>query len=357
VNREKARRLGLRDSPLWREPERDHLSAPTELHLSITNACPLRCRHCFVSAGPRAPDEMSDDAIHAVLEAAARAGVFHIAFGGGEPFAHPRLLDFARRTLELGMVPNVTTSGALMTPEVARACGLFGRIHVSVDGVGGMYQAVRGVDGFPGADRALRMLLRAGAHVGINCVVSRRNIDHVPAVLRYARSVGVRDVLLLRWKPAGRALGAHEAMCPTPAQHLRLVKRVKWEILRGTRVRFDCSFVPILIAAGAQPRLLERLAVNGCEGGLTLAAVWPNGGLSACSFAPAGCHPASAMESSWETAPHFERFRAWPKRAAEPCRSCRCLHVCRGGCHMVAQAVVGDFDAPDPGCPIVAARA
>lgn len=357
VNRAMARRLGVRASPMWSRDESAHLSAPTELHLSITNRCPVGCRHCFVGAGPRLPGELTDDRVRGVLEAAARAGVFHIAFGGGEPFAHPGLIGFARFTRELGMVPNVTTSGHCMTPALARESRVFGQINVSIDGIGDRYRAARGIDGFAAADRALRMLIRAGARAGINCVVSRENIDHIPEVLRYASRTRARGVLLLRWKPAGRGLGAHRERMPTPEQHMRLLRKLRREILlRRMSIRLDCSFVPLLCAAGIGRRVLKALAINGCEGGLTLAAVWPDGGVSACSFARPACYPPESMESHWAGAGHFERFRRWPERAPEPCRSCGYLPDCRGGCHVVAEAVLGDFGAPDPGCPIVARR-
>jgi len=87
VDQEMARRLGLRDSPLWRGRSHSFLSAPTEVHLSITNACPLRCEHCYVGAGTPLPGELTGADVRRVLEALAGMGVFHIAFGGGEPFA------------------------------------------------------------------------------------------------------------------------------------------------------------------------------------------------------------------------------------------------------------------------------
>ena len=89
VNRPMARKLGLRDSHLWSLPPRDHLSAPTEIHLSLTYACPLRCPHCYADGGERREGEASDARMRRILEAAARAGVFHVAFGGGETLAHP----------------------------------------------------------------------------------------------------------------------------------------------------------------------------------------------------------------------------------------------------------------------------
>jgi MoaA/NifB/PqqE/SkfB family radical SAM enzyme len=53
----------------------------------------------------------------------------------------------------------------------------------------------------------------------------------------------------------------------------------------------------------------------------------------------------------WRAEDAFGVFRTW-RDAAEPCRSCRYLALCRGGCRVVS-AHAGDAASPDPECPRV----
>ncbi len=67
--------------------------------LLLTDACPARCRHCYVAAGPDGRRWMTPDDAAAHLAALARLGVpaggVHV--GGGEPFLRfDRLLQVAR---------------------------------------------------------------------------------------------------------------------------------------------------------------------------------------------------------------------------------------------------------------------
>jgi radical SAM protein with 4Fe4S-binding SPASM domain len=59
------------------------------------------------------------------------------------------------------------------------------------------------------------------------------------------------------------------------------------------------------------------------------------------------------MPDFWHSAACFAQYRHWTRSAPEPCRPCRYLELCRGGCHAVSAALTGDFNAPDPECPFV----
>ena len=107
------------------------------------------------------------------------------------------------------MIPNLTTSGLYDQATLDRLCGwarrgLFGQVNVSIDGVGDVYTQVRGFAGFDRADHAARALLRAFPDIGINTVVTRVGFQHLEELFSYARRTGLRELELLRLKPAGR---------------------------------------------------------------------------------------------------------------------------------------------------------
>lgn len=354
VDKEFMTSLGYGRSKLWKK-KRDYLSAPTEVHFSVTNECPLECKHCYVGAGEKLSNELTLKEMKSSIDLLAEMGVFHIAFGGGEPFARDDFQKIVEYTKRKGIIPNVTTNGYYITERVAKWCRIFGVIHVSMDGVGKKYRDIRGIDGFKIADKAVELLHRNGCRVGINCVIVRSNFDHLPTLIKYAKSKGVKEVLFLRYKPSGRGGKHYKEVKLTRQQNENVFPYLvdlaqKYEIL----VSIDCSFIPMVCHHEPRKEELDFFGVQGCEGGNTLAGVTPDGKFNACSF----CHDYGGhifeLKEKWDSSPHFKKFREWGSNAPEPCKSCRYLDICRGGCHVVSEILLRDFSAPDPECPKVA---
>ena len=331
------------------------LSAPLEVHASLTAACPNGCAACYAasSRGGRA-GELGAAAWRAAIDELAAAGVFHLALGGGESVLRGDLLDLARHARARGITPNLTTSGVGVTGAWAReAARVFGQIHVSLDGPMEVDRESRGADLFDTAVFALAALRRHTRRVGINCVVSPITLPHLDSLGVIARRLGVRSLELLRFKPVGRGAAYPERSDLGPAPGL-LDRLLELRRRHGLRLRLDCSFVPWLAERGLSPATAARLGVTGCEAGNHLAAVRPDGRVLACSFweEPEG-GDVRELRALWRRPGAFEPFRSWCAAPPAPCRACDWLRVCRGGCRAVARHVTGDPAAPDPGCPRV----
>ncbi len=355
VNRPMATLLGMRESPLW-QTAREHLSAPTEVHLVVSKRCSAGCKSCYVDATPKGA-ALSFAQARQALDRLAAHGVFHVALGGGEALDLDYLFELAAYARSIGILPNLTTAGLSLTRAQAQKCTVFGQINVSVDGVGAAYRAARGFDGFARAERALRWLRETKKEVGINCVVSRKSFPHLEAVAALAKRLKLNELELLRFKPAGRgqAMFAEEDLTLDQAKQVfPLARRLLFR--HRVRVKLDCSFAPMVFWHRPAPWVARFFGVVGCEGGNLLASVMPDGTLTGCSFggpAEASIFDASATSKAFDEG--FTAFRDYPSRAQEPCRSCEYLSLCKGGCRVVAQAG-GDWWAPDPGCPRVAAH-
>lgn len=353
VDRAFARRLGVHHFPAAREgdpPGGLDPASPFEAHLTLDDRCRAGCAGCYIDARPDRPAPLDRAGWIEVLERLARAGVFHLAMGGGEETDWGDLLALAARARALGMTPNLTTAGRDLTPRLARRLAVFERVHLSLDGVGADHAAIRGRDDFSRALMSLRILRAYHPRVGVNCVVARPNADGLGALFALLNAEAVREVELLRFKPVGRGAQRFGELDLTSRQRAGLVRRVlRWALRYRVRVRLDCSFTPMVCATGIAPERLTRLGLAGCVAGSWLVSVGPDGALSGCSFDD---RPIGGLDRLGQP-DAFGAFRAWTGRAPEPCRSCRWLDLCRGGCHVVARHVTGDFQAPDPGCPIV----
>ncbi|HOZ46081.1 MAG TPA: radical SAM protein [Candidatus Hydrogenedentes bacterium] len=355
VDRALMRELGFGESSRWSTEDTrvGLLSAPTEVHLAATNRCPNRCAHCYMGAGNADAGEMDMAALKRALKALAEFGVFHVALGGGEAMMRPDLFEVAAYARDVGLVPNLTVSGARMTPDTAQAMRVFGQVNVSIDGLGA-FDVFRCGAGFEAADRALDLLVAAGVPAGINSVIGRRSFDGIPALFEYAKRKGANEIEFLRLKPAARPWPAFAVERATFDQNIALTPTLAALSERhGIAAKIDCSFVPMLCWHNPPVEYLEATATYGCEAGNVLLGVRSDGSVSGCSFLRSAGLSVFDVAGAWREHPGLNRLRTWTQRAPEPCRSCAYLETCRGGCHAVAAYLVNDADSPDPDCPRV----
>jgi radical SAM protein with 4Fe4S-binding SPASM domain len=353
-----AHRSGLDGGSLWDDDVAAPAPRPLEAHVAVTSQCPVACSGCYQNAGPSGT-HVDRSQLDRTIGDLAAAGVFTVAFGGGEPASRDDLADLADAVRANGMVPVVTTSGVGLTPARARAMRAFAQVNVSHDGVGASYRAVRGFDGAAIADRAIEMLVSAGVSVGVNFVVTRSSFDAIEATAMHVKSLGARELQLLRYKPAGRAasldyLARRTTRAQNDALHAVLERLVRTHG-DSLSVRIDCALVPMLSSHVSDVNALARWGVFGCEAGRHLVAVDRAGALAPCSFvhATGECRDTS-FDSAWEARGDLAGFRAFVASPPEPCASCALRSVCRGGCKVVS-AHFGSAMSPDPECPRVRA--
>jgi radical SAM protein with 4Fe4S-binding SPASM domain len=349
VDQDFMRGLGHEHSPLWDKPETAVLSAPLEVHFSVTNACSRNCGHCYMDSGERDAGEMSAEDFRRAIDLLAGMGVFHIALGGGEALERPDFFELASYARARGIVPNLTTNGVLLTREVAEKCRIFGQVNVSLDildipkETGALADGVRAVD----------LLLEAGIKVGVNFVVTRQNFERLEEVLAFAGERGLTDVEFLRLKPSGRGKLEYFEHRLTPAQNREFFPSIR-NLSEAYKVpaKIDCSFVPMFCWHSPDKTMMEQFSVYGCEAGNVLLGVRSDGRFAGCSFLT-GEESIFELPRLWNGSEQLSCLRAWPDQAPEPCRSCDYLDICKGGCRAVAEFVTGDGFAPDPECPFL----
>jgi cyclic pyranopterin phosphate synthase len=168
----------------------------TDLRVSLTDRCNLRCTYCMPAEGlpwlPK-PDLLTDDEVVRLVRIAVhRLGVTEVRFTGGEPLIRPGLPDILADVARLDPRPtlSLTTNGIGLDRLAGRlrAAGL-DRVNVSLDTVD--------PDRFTRLTRRPRLAdvldgLAAAAATGlapvkINAVLIRGvNDDEAPELLRFA---------------------------------------------------------------------------------------------------------------------------------------------------------------------------
>jgi radical SAM protein with 4Fe4S-binding SPASM domain len=363
LDRDAVRRLGVDGSSAW-DGASPGPSLPLEVHLAVTGRCGVGCKGCYLDARPDGHEPPREELLR-TLDVLAAAGVFTVAFGGGEPTTRGDLDVLARAAQDRGLTPVLTTSGVGLTRGKTERLRSFAQVNVSYDGPGDTYESVRGYDGAAQAEKAIRELAAAGVRVGVNVVLTRASFARLGATVARAAELGAVEAQLLRYKPAGRAATADylaDRLDPGQAASLGPTLRALAAAHPSMTLRIDCALVPFLSADPAiadDPGALARFGVFGCEAGAALAAVKVDGKVAPCSFAPSSALDAGDLARGWAEDPELARWRGFADSPPEPCASCTLRPVCKGGCKVVSAFLARGDGAlrPDPECPRVRAHA
>jgi cyclic pyranopterin phosphate synthase len=173
----------------------------TDLRISLTDLCSLRCTYCMPAEGLpwlSKAERLSDDEFVRLAELFVGLGVRSIRLTGGEPLVHRTLPDVVSRLGALRPRPelSLTTNGVTLD-RFARKLADAGldRINVSIDTLDpARFAALTRRDRLPDVLAGVAAAADAGlAPIKVNSVLVRgSNLDEAPELLRWALQRGFR---------------------------------------------------------------------------------------------------------------------------------------------------------------------
>lgn len=236
------------------------------LRISLTDRCNLRCVYCMPEAGveTREHDEiLSFEEIVRVVEVAARCGIKHLRFTGGEPLVRKGAQDLIGACKNVQGIEDVaiTTNGVLL-PRFAselKAAGL-SRVNISLDSLDpDTYRTLTRCGNLDDALAAIHAALDAGFDpVKINTVVIRSMNQDLAAFARLTKDLPLH-VRFIEYMPLG-------STCSSEVAH--------WD---------ESEVIPL-------PELIETLTAS-CVG-TGLGAPYPLDNANQRALVPAGWGPA-----------------------------------------------------------------
>ena len=170
----------------------------TDLRVSLTDRCNLRCSYCMPAEGlDWLPDDSvltDDEVVRLVRIGVELLGIREVRFTGGEPLVRRGLVDIVRRSHELGVETSLTTNAlGLSRTAAALADAGLDRINVSLDTVRPeTFLEITRRDRFKDVVAGLEAARAAGlGPIKINAVLLRGiNDGEAPELLRWAIAEG-----------------------------------------------------------------------------------------------------------------------------------------------------------------------
>lgn len=293
---------------------------PELLDVAITNWCDKGCSFCY-----RKSDEMGShmavEDYDTVMQQAAAMHVFQVALGGGNPNQHPDFVEILRLTREkYGIVPNYTTNGRGLTPEVlvatAKYCGAV---------------AVSAYAPYTETLEAVEKLRDGGVSTNLHFILTSKSVDTAiewllspPPLLRAANAI-----VFLNYKPVGRYADAKLLL----NRSSRVTEFFQLATKKGYpfRIGFDTCTITGLARLGSA----ADISLEGCDAGRFSLFVSEKMEVYPCSFmVEAGYRGVSLRNTSlleiWNNHLSFRRIRA--KHASGGCSSCKTPQHCLSGC-------------------------
>lgn len=339
------------------------LRPPKMLTLSITAACNLTCRHCWVEAESASSSlHVPEKALHRLIGEYKEIGGEGLRITGGEPLSHPAWLDLLRFACGLGFGSVAMQTNAMLfkDEDVAALRGLDYpglSLQISLDGAtAATHDLVRGDGAFQGVMQGIRRLSEGGLsrHISLFFTEMRHNLEEIPALLELADSFGITSVATGALVLCGRA--GNESLVAPPGQDQYGTLLHRYE----TEPRFRDLYDEIGNTAALEWLKGDAPRTECCTF-VENPYLTPGGDLYPCvlchadGFAVTGVFAKSLAAAFAEGAPLWSALLKTSRRrsdAIQECRDCPGQSDCAGGCMGRAWGSRGDLLAADDRCEL-----
>lgn len=332
----------------------------------ITDACNLRCSHCYQEDySPKSDLDLADlkslaDSIFSTLSRWNKKG--DISITGGEPLIRRDLIDFAEYLNNSGQIINIDflTNGTLIDDSFINEIKRLKKIkyiQISLDGsTSGTHDSIRGKGSYDKAIGSVRKLIKNGFEVRIMYTLQKKNISDVPGMFDLAIKENISGLTFERMVPICSSTKSMESVLTTQEikeiyEYISVRSDIEFENRNSLRI---LKYRPLWVLIdpcrpnnGSYP---HKELGSLCSIGLDGICILPDATVLACRRLPIpiGNLKSQSLEDIWTTSSLLWEI-ADKRNLKGKCNSCEVISKC-SGCRAMAYAVTGDYLAEDPNC-------
>lgn len=209
------------------------------LHLGLTAACNLNCKHCFIKE--KESKELSFEKAIAFIDVLEKQGLTHIYYTYGEPLLYHRLFEFSKNIRLKGIYQVLMTNGTQINYEVAQKIAASGinRVMISIDSsIEKKHDMNRGKQGSFGlAVQAIQLLKEQKVNVGIASTITKQNYLELAAIEKLAQENQIQYISFLACREQNRIA------CPLEKEYIDFVLN---SIIENKQYAFhDLRLIPL----------------------------------------------------------------------------------------------------------------
>ena len=322
------------------------------LAIELTSYCNQKCGYCYNDWRADGGKSIGSLPTHQLLELVDRAlrevDFDHVTLTGGEPFARKDLFDVLDVVQSHGKRAKLISNGGLITDALASRLSTYRPYFVQIT-LNGIDEATHEAHVGPGHWAAtfdgIAACQRHGVPVSGCIVVTRKNAHQVGEILDRWHALGVKDVALSRFSPAGYA-AAHvaELLC----SRSELLGALEEAETRGRDLGMKLSVTMPVPKCVVEHADYPHVHFGGCPIGTEMQelALGPDGRLRNCTLH--GEALGDAREDSFATLVQAPARTGYRDVTPEFCAPCPHRTSCIGGCGAAAATVLNDPRGLDP---------
>lgn len=315
------------------EVTKEYLEGYKMLNIYITNACNLKCKHCFMLSGKKLENELTLGDWMKVLTSFKENGGEFVTFSGGEPLMFKNFPQIISHAHDLGLKSTVLSNGLLWSDKLIHELAPFiDEIQFSLDGVDEETNSVvRGSGHFEKVVDTIVKFANAGVKTSVATTFTYDNLNENTQT-RYKNLVD-----LIKEKTSGKDVffKLSKKLLPGRDVHFTAEENEKYSaIIKDIEKHVDENADYENFLAGHTANLV---AINCGLGGISVSS---DGNVYFCnrinemeSFGNVTEKPMSFFMEKGK-----EIHLATSVENVIPCKDCELRYICDGGCR------IDDFD-------------
>ncbi len=337
----------------------DKFPIPVEISLNLTQRCNFKCEYCYTT--PISEDSSKQyteqwlnlPKVLALLEEAADLGTIYVAITGGEPTLFKGWMDVVLKTLELNMIPVMTTNGSVITCQQIETLASAGmkEITFSLDAsLADLHHKItRTHNTFDRVTKAIKNSVEVGLHTNVKCVLTTSNYENIVELIDFVAELGVNEFGITYMEPGDRNSCSTKLNPQVEYADLLALRKVimqkrqeymgKCQIYPPKDIKQKYDYVPcgglhtgMIINARGEVNICDKL-------------------ISEKDFIYGDTYKYSLKEI-WGSKEYQKlRDRTLDPLVIDPiCRECSKLRLCRTGCYSKSLILTGNPFSKDPDC-------
>lgn len=299
------------------------------LHVYLTNACNMRCPHCYMSAGISFSNELTTEEVTKLLHAFKNAGGTEVTFSGGEVCTRTDLYTIVKCAFEENLKINILSNGTLWKDElIDEIAPMIAKIQISIDGYNEEVNAkVRGTGNFQKALDTVDQFIKHGTYteIAVTPLYNKSLKDTAPQYIEFGKKLLEKyPYNLFTIKFNGDLMDGRD-LTFTDEEKQEYLQNAENTIKACFGDVFDIPFIRFHREFGIQD--------NCAYGNLSVAA---NGDLYFCADAPVMQPFANLRKDSFEDITHLikKAKKLSNVKNLRPCNTCELMYICGGDCRI-----------------------
>lgn len=342
---------------LTHDSEEPAFRSPVVAHLGITSMCNMHCKYCSIRQPYSGAKELSTGEWKTIIKKLGKLGAFQIGFTGGEPTLRKDLAELAEYVTKCRCAFNLTTNGWSLDNSLVRKLKAAGmrQCQVSLDSnKPEINDMLRQAGSCRRAIKAIKMLKKEGIAAGIDCVLSKNNIRHIPEFIKWLEKEKVPFLTIIKIKQGDLPLETFKELLPGYYEYSDLIETLCRRKNESPCITLDCGSVSNLQQVLREDEL-EKVPIAGCPVGHTLLSVAPNADIYPCvALSTQEFKVGNALKDDisalWKSSPVLKELRLLKSKVSGQCKTCSRKDHCRCGCRGIAKSLYNNLWESDNTC-------